>query len=70
MLRALKSNPDQNVDTMISNLEGFSWSGVKGLMKINPTNHVLIQPMFLVSLRKTAAGYVPQLDKTIFNVNA
>ncbi len=70
IIQALKSNADQNVDTMISNLEGFSWSGVKGLMKINPTNHVLIQPMFLVSLRKTAAGYVPQLDKTIFNVNA
>ncbi len=70
IVQALKGNSAQNVDTMISNLEGFSWSGVKGLMKINPTNHVLIQPMFLVSLRKTAAGYVPQLDKTIFNVTA
>ena len=70
IVRALTGNADQNVDTMISNLEGYSWVGVKGLMKVNPTNHVLIQPMFLVSLKKTAAGYVPQLDKTISNVTA
>ena len=37
-------------------------------MKINPTTHSITQPMFLVSLKKTAAGYVPQLDKTISNV--
>ena len=70
IVQALTGNPDQNVDTMISKLEGYSWVGVKGLMKINPTNHVLTQPMFLVSLKKTAAGYVPQLDKTINNVSA
>lgn len=70
IVQALTGNPDQNVDQMISNLEGYSWVGVKGLMKINATNHVLTQPMFLVSLRKTAAGYVPQLDKTIPNVSA
>ena len=70
IVQALTGNPDQNVDTMISKLEGYSWVGVKGLMKINPTNHVLTQPMFLVSLKKTAAGYVPQLDKTINNVTA
>jgi branched-chain amino acid transport system substrate-binding protein len=70
IVQALTGNPDQNVETMISKLEGYSWVGVKGLMKINPTNHVLTQPMFLVSLKKTAAGYVPQLDKTINNVTA
>ena len=70
IVQALTGNKDQNVDTMISKLEGYSWVGVKGLMKVNPTNHVLIQPMFLVSLKKTAAGYVPQLDKTINNVTA
>ena len=70
IVQALTGNKDQNVDTMISKLEGYSWVGVKGLMKVNPSNHVLIQPMFLVSLKKTAAGYVPQLDKTINNVTA
>jgi branched-chain amino acid transport system substrate-binding protein len=70
IVQALTNNPDQNVDQMIGQLEGYSWVGVKGLMKVNATNHVLTQPMFLVSLKKTAAGYVPQLDKTISNVTA
>ena len=70
IVQALTANPNQDVSTMISRLEGYSWVGVKGLMKIDPSNHVLIQPMFLVSLKKTAAGYVPQLDKTINNVTA
>ena len=68
IVRALQSNAAQNVDTMISNLEGYSWVGVKGLMKVDPTSHILIQPMFLVSLKKTAAGYLPQLDRTINRV--
>ena len=70
IVQALTNNPNQDVDQMIGQLEGYSWVGVKGLMKINATNHVLTQPMFLVSLKKTAAGYVPQLDKTISNVTA
>ena len=68
IVQALTGNPDQNIDDAIAKLEGYSWVGVKGLMKINPTTHSLTQPMFLVSLKKTAAGYVPQLDKTISNV--
>jgi branched-chain amino acid transport system substrate-binding protein len=65
---ALTKNPTQNVDTMISNLEGKSWTGVKGGMRIDANSHLLIQPMFLVSLNKTASGYVPKLLKTITNV--
>lgn len=68
IVQALTGNADLNIDTAISKLEGYSWVGVKGLMKVDPTSHVLVQPMFLVSLKKTAAGYVPQLDKTINNV--
>jgi len=68
IVQALTGNSSQDVDTMISKLEGYSWVGVKGLMKVDPTSHTLIQPMFLVSLKKTAAGYVPQLLKTINNV--
>mgnify|MGYP006277363089 CR=1 FL=1 len=68
IVRALTNNQDQNVDQMVSSLEGYSWVGVKGLMKINPSNHILIQPMFLASLKKTSNGYVPQIEKTISNV--
>ena len=70
IVQALTGNESLDVDTAISKLEGYSWVGVKGLMKVDPTSHLLIQPMFLVSLKKTAAGYVPQLDKTIANVGA
>ncbi len=65
---ALTRNPSQNVDTMIKNLEGKSWVGVKGLMTIDPNTHLLIQPMFLVSLNKSGSGYVPTLLKTIASV--
>ncbi|MBU6264019.1 MAG: ABC transporter substrate-binding protein [Actinomycetales bacterium] len=70
IVQALTGNNDLSVDQAISNLEGYTWVGVKGLMKVNPSNHVLTQPMFLVSLKKTAAGYVPVLEKTINSVTA
>jgi len=68
IVMALTRNPSQNVDTMIRNLEGKSWVGVKGLMRIDPTTHLLIQPMFLVSLNKSGSNYVPKLLKTIASV--
>jgi len=68
IVQALKGNSAQSVDKMISNLEGYSWVGVKGLMTVSPATHLLIQPMFLVGLNKTATGYVPVLQKTIAGV--
>ena len=68
IVRALTGNTSQNVDKMISNLEGYSWVGVKGLMTVNASSHLLIQPMFLVGLTKTSTGYVPVLQKTISGV--
>jgi branched-chain amino acid transport system substrate-binding protein len=68
IVMALTKNPSQNVDTMIKNLEGKSWVGVKGLMTIDPNTHLLIQPMFLISLNKSGAGYTPKLIRTIAGV--
>jgi len=68
IVQALTGNSDVNVETAITKLEGYSWVGVKGMMKIDANSHVLIQPMFLVSLKKTSVGYIPQLDKTIQSV--
>ena len=68
IVMALTRNPSQNVDTMIKNLEGKSWVGVKGLMRIDAKSHLLIQPMFLVSLNKSGSSYVPSLIKTIASV--
>lgn len=68
IVMALTRNPSQNVDTMIKNLEGKSWVGVKGLMRVDAKSHLLIQPMFLVSLNKSGSRYVPSLIKTIASV--
>jgi branched-chain amino acid transport system substrate-binding protein len=68
IVMALTSNPTQDVDKMIRNLEGKSWVGVKGPMKIDASSHMLIQPMFLVALEKSGTRYVPKLLKTIINV--
>lgn len=68
IVMALTRNPSLNVDTMIRNLEGKSWVGVKGLMTIDANSHLLIQPMFLVSLNKSGSAYVPSLIKTIASV--
>lgn len=68
IVMALTKNPSQNVDSMIANLEGKSWVGVKGLMTIDAKSHLLIQPMFLVALNKSGSNYVPQLLKTISGV--
>jgi len=70
IVMALTRNPSQNVDTMIKNLEGKSWVGVKGLMRVDAKSHLLIQPMFLVSLNKSGSRYVPSLLKTIASVGA
>lgn len=68
IVRALTGNKTQDVDQMISNLEGYTWVGVKGLMTVSASSHLLIQPMFLVGLTKTSTGYVPVLQKTISGV--
>ena len=68
VVAALTGNTDVNVDTAISKLESLHWLGVKGAMQVNPANHSLTQPMFLVSLNKSGAHYVPSLLKTVQEV--
>ena len=67
ILQALKSNPTLSTDKMISNLESFQFVGLKGLTKVNPTNHTLIQSMYLVKLTKVNGHYVPSLVSTQYN---
>lgn len=65
---ALTNNTGQDVSKMINNLEGAQWVGVKGLMKIRATDHVLIQPMYIAKLVKEGGKYNPVLTKTIASV--
>jgi len=50
-----KANGD-NVDKMISALEGWQFLGPKGVSRIRKADHALIQPMFIVSLFKQSNG--------------
>ncbi len=61
-----KAKGDQNVDAMISGLEGWQFHAPKGVERIRPQDHALIQPMFQVQLVKQPNGkYVPKVLKTI-----
>ena len=68
IVQALTKNPTANVDTAISRLEGFSFSGLKGHMVVRASDHVLIQPMFIVKLVKDGVHYKPALVSTLNNV--
>jgi branched-chain amino acid transport system substrate-binding protein len=45
-----------DVDKMISALEGWQFLGPKGITRIRKADHALIQPMFIVSLVKGSNG--------------
>ncbi|HEX7404303.1 MAG TPA: ABC transporter substrate-binding protein [Candidatus Nanopelagicaceae bacterium] len=68
IIRALSKNTGVNVDKAISNLEGFTFSGLKGIMTVRASDHVLVQPMFIVKLVKNGAHYDPVLVSTLFKV--
>lgn len=61
-----KAGGDQNVDKMISSLEGWKFLGPKGNMYIRPQDHALNQPMFQVALVKGSNGkYTAKVLKRI-----
>jgi branched-chain amino acid transport system substrate-binding protein len=45
-----------NVDRMISALEGYQFLGPKGVERIRKADHAMIQPMFIVNLVKKSNG--------------
>jgi branched-chain amino acid transport system substrate-binding protein len=56
IVRALDVANGDNVDRMISALEGWSFVGPKGQQSIRKSDHAMIQPMFQVKLVKQANG--------------
>jgi branched-chain amino acid transport system substrate-binding protein len=56
IVRALQGAGGDNVDRMISALEGWSFVGPKGQQTIRRSDHAMIQPMFQVKLVKQANG--------------
>ena len=68
IVQALQKNAGVDVDAAIKNLEGFTFIGLKGIMTIRASDHVLVQPMFIVKLVKDGAHYKPVLVSTLRNV--
>lgn len=66
IVRAVQKADGDNVDKMISALEGYSFLGPKGAYRVRPQDHALIQPMFQVELVKGANGrYDAKVLKTV-----
>jgi branched-chain amino acid transport system substrate-binding protein len=60
IVHALKASPD-NVDKMVSALEGYKFLGPKGFSAVRPQDHALLQPMFRVKLVKKGNRLVAQV---------
>jgi branched-chain amino acid transport system substrate-binding protein len=63
IVRAVQRGGD-DVDRMISALEGWQFVGPKGVMRIRPQDHALLQPIFIARLVQRGQNYRPQLVKT------
>jgi len=64
VVQALTEGGD-DVDKMVSALEGWKFEGPKGSMEIRAEDHALLQPMFTVKLVKQGAGFAPEPVKTL-----
>ena len=65
IVRAVQKANGDNVDKMISAIEGWQFLAPKGKQRIRPQDHAMIQPMFQVQLVKKGSGYVPKVIKVI-----
>jgi branched-chain amino acid transport system substrate-binding protein len=62
IVRAVSRAAD-NVDGMISALEGWQFVGPKGIQRIRQADHAMIQPMFQVQLTRQGSRIVPKVVK-------
>ncbi len=64
VVRALTEG-GQDVDKMITALEGWKFEGPKGAMQIRAEDHAMLQPMFTAKLTKSGTGVTPQRVTTL-----
>ena len=64
IVHALEAGGD-DVEKMVTSLEGWSFEGPKGKLEIRADDHALLQPMFTASLKKDGTNVVPQLVDTL-----
>jgi branched-chain amino acid transport system substrate-binding protein len=57
IVRAVARGNGDNVDRMISALEGWQFVGPKGIMRIRQQDHAMLQPMFQVRVAQSGRRY-------------
>jgi branched-chain amino acid transport system substrate-binding protein len=65
IVRAIGKADGDDVDKMISALEGWQFLAPKGRQRIRPQDHAMIQPMFQVQLVQRKSKWAPKVIKTI-----
>jgi branched-chain amino acid transport system substrate-binding protein len=65
IVRAVQKANGDDVDKMISALEGWQFLAPKGKQRIRPQDHAMIQPMFQVQLVLKKGKYAPKVIKVI-----
>jgi branched-chain amino acid transport system substrate-binding protein len=65
IVRAVQKANGDDVEKMISALEGWQFLAPKGKQRIRPQDHAMIQPMFQVQLVLKNGKYTPKVIKVI-----
>lgn len=64
IVHALEGGGD-DVDKMVTSLEGWSFEGPKGRLEIRADDHALLQPMFTATLKQDGSNVVPHRVDTL-----
>jgi len=64
VVRAVQEGGD-DVEKMVTALEGWSFDGVKGKMTVRTEDHALLQPMFQATLTGSGDQFTAQLSKAL-----
>ncbi|MFG2048797.1 substrate-binding domain-containing protein [Micromonospora sp. NPDC048935] len=64
VVRAVQEGGD-DVDRMVTALEGWSFDGVKGKMTIRAADHALLQPMFQAKLTGSGTAFTATAQKSL-----
>jgi branched-chain amino acid transport system substrate-binding protein len=65
IVRAIQKANGDDVDKMISGLEGWQFLAPKGKQRIRPQDHAMIQPMFQVQLVQKKGKWTPKVIKIV-----
>jgi branched-chain amino acid transport system substrate-binding protein len=65
IVRAIQQSGGDDVEKMVSALEGWRFLAPKGFQAIRASDHAMLQPMFQVKLAKKGSRLVPQVLGTV-----